>query len=102
MTHDQPTQNSRTNTHISQAAASSPYQSHLWAQPLLAIAGSSASHPYACRWAATIYTTGVGEQKTIQLADNSIVQLNTNSRLEVDYSDTYSRLNLTRAKPTST
>ena len=35
----------------------------------------------------TVYSTGIGEQRTIQLADNSTVQLNTNSRLEVDYSD---------------
>ena len=41
-----------------------------------------------------LYITQVGEQKTIQLTDHSIVQLNTNSRLEVDYSDNYRRLKL--------
>ena len=46
----------------------------------------------------SIYTTGVGEQKTIQLADNSVVQLNTNSRLEVDYSSDLRRLSLTQGE----
>ena len=46
----------------------------------------------------TIYTTGVGEQKTVQLADNSIVQLNTNSRLEVHYSDSTRRLTLSQGE----
>ena len=46
----------------------------------------------------TIYTTGVGEQKTVQLADNSIVQLNTNSRLEVHYSDSPRRLTLSQGE----
>lgn len=34
-----------------------------------------------------LYVTAIGEQKTITLADNSVVQLNTNSRLSVDYND---------------
>jgi len=34
-----------------------------------------------------LYVTAIGEQKTITLVDNSVVQLNTNSRLSVDYSD---------------
>ena len=34
----------------------------------------------------TVYWTAIGEQKTITLADNSVVQLNTNSRIQVDYS----------------
>ena len=46
----------------------------------------------------TLYTTQVGEQKTFQLADNSTVQLNTNSRLEVDYSDNYRRLKLVQGE----
>jgi transmembrane sensor len=46
----------------------------------------------------TIYTTGVGEQKIIQLADNSVVQLNTNSRLQVDYSNDLRRLSLTQGE----
>lgn len=46
----------------------------------------------------TIYTTGIGEQQTIQLTDNSTVQLNTNSRLEVDYSDKYRRLTLSHGE----
>ena len=46
----------------------------------------------------TIYTTEIGEQQTIKLADNSKVQLNTNSRLEVDYSDKYRRLTLSHGE----
>ena len=47
----------------------------------------------------TVYSTGVGEQRTIQLADNSTVQLNTNSRLEVDYSEQrIRRLKLTQGE----
>ena len=45
-----------------------------------------------------LYITGIGEQKTIELADHSIVQLNTNSRLEVDYSDDYRRLTLVQGE----
>ena len=48
--------------------------------------------------ATNVYSTGVGEQKTIQLADNSVVQLNTNSRLEVDYSNNLRRLSLTQGE----
>ncbi|MDC1513892.1 FecR domain-containing protein [Porticoccaceae bacterium] len=47
---------------------------------------------------ATVYSTGIGEQRIIQLADNSTVQLNTNSRLEVDYSSSLRRLNLTQGE----
>ena len=36
--------------------------------------------------APTVYWTAIGEQKTITLADNTVVQLNTNSRIQVDYS----------------
>ena len=46
----------------------------------------------------TVYSTDIGEQRTIQLADNSTVQLNTNSRLEVDYSNSVRRLNLTQGE----
>ena len=45
-----------------------------------------------------LYITDIGEQKTIELADHSIVQLNTNSRLEVDYSDDYRRLTLVQGE----
>ena len=45
-----------------------------------------------------LYTTDIGEQKTIELADHSIVQLNTNSRLEVDYSADYRRLRLVQGE----
>lgn len=33
------------------------------------------------------YQTAIGEQKTITLPDNSVVDLNTNSRIKLDYSD---------------
>lgn len=46
----------------------------------------------------TVYSTAIGEQKTLQLADGSTVQLNTNSTVEVDYSDSTRRLNLTQGE----
>ncbi len=45
-----------------------------------------------------VYTTAIGEQKTIQLPDNSVVQLNTNSRLLVDFSDARRQLTLTQGE----
>ena len=38
------------------------------------------------------YTTGTGEQKTVELQDGSVVMLNTNTRLLIDYSDTRRRI----------
>lgn len=35
----------------------------------------------------TVYTTAVGEQRSIRLTDGSVVHLNTQSRLEVEYSN---------------
>ena len=46
----------------------------------------------------TLYSTAIGEQKTLQLADNSTVQLNTNSQLEVHYSSNIRRLTLTQGE----
>ncbi|ARN73806.1 FecR family protein [Oceanicoccus sagamiensis] len=34
-----------------------------------------------------LYATGIGEQKTVVLSDNSRIQLNTNTRLKIDYSE---------------
>jgi len=34
-----------------------------------------------------VYSTGVGEQRTFKLQDDSIVALNTDSRIEIDFSD---------------
>lgn len=34
-----------------------------------------------------IYSTAIGEQQTVQLNDGSVLRLNTNSRLRVDYSE---------------
>jgi transmembrane sensor len=45
-----------------------------WLGPLFGLTGQS-------------FATGVGEQRTIALADGSIVQLNTNSRLRVNLSE---------------
>ena len=41
-----------------------------------------------------LFVTGIGEQRRIELADGSQVLLNTNSRLQVRYSDTRRHLNL--------
>jgi transmembrane sensor len=44
------------------------------------------------------YTTKVGEQKTIELPDHTTVFLNTNSRIEVSYSDQRRGLKLVRGE----
>ena len=41
-----------------------------------------------------IYLTAVGQQKTLTLADGSIVELNTNSQIEVAYGDRYRNIQL--------
>lgn len=40
------------------------------------------------------YETGLGEQRSIQLADSSVVHINTQSRLKVDYSEAERRIDL--------
>ena len=45
-----------------------------------------------------VYTTGVGEQKTIQLPDHTTVFLNTNSWLEVNYSGQRRSVKLVRGE----
>lgn len=46
----------------------------------------------------TVYETAVGEQSSVSLADGSRVTLNTNSRLEVRYSDFHRILTLVRGE----
>ena len=41
-----------------------------------------------------VYLTAVGQQKTVTLSDDSRVQLNTNSQIQVDYSDGYRNIRL--------
>lgn len=41
-----------------------------------------------------LYLTAVGQQKTITLADNSRLQLNTNSQLQVDYTEGFRNIRL--------
>lgn len=41
-----------------------------------------------------LYVTAVGQQKTVLLDDGSLLQLNTDSQLEVDYTDNYRNLRL--------
>ncbi len=43
---------------------------------------------------ASIYTTAVGEQRAVRLADGSVLYLNTASRVEVHYEDHERRMNL--------
>ncbi len=38
-------------------------------------------------WGGSVYTTAIGDQKAIKLADGSVVHLNTHSRAEVRYGD---------------
>lgn len=44
------------------------------------------------------YTTAIGEQSTIKLADGSVIILNTNTRLSVQYTDTERKIQLTRGE----
>lgn len=48
--------------------------------------------------APVVYSTMVGEQRTIILPDQSLVRLNTNSRVAVDYDDNERRLRLERGE----
>ncbi|MDA9095866.1 FecR domain-containing protein [Porticoccaceae bacterium] len=41
-----------------------------------------------------LYATAVGEQKSIELADGSIVELNTNSQMKVEYSEGFRNIHL--------
>ena len=41
-----------------------------------------------------LYVTAVGQQKTVTLADDSIIQLNTNSQVQVDYSNGFRNIRL--------
>lgn len=41
-----------------------------------------------------VYLTAVGQQKTVTLADGSILQLNTNSQIQVDYDDIFRNIRL--------
>ena len=41
-----------------------------------------------------LYLTGVGQQKTITLVDNSQIQLNTNSQIQVDFNEDYRNIRL--------
>jgi len=45
-----------------------------------------------------VYTTKVGEQKTIELSDHTTVFLNTNSRIEVNYNDRRRGVKLVRGE----
>ena len=54
-----------------------------WTQP------AEISQP-AGQW----YETGLGEQRSIQLADSSVVHINTQSRLKVDYTEAERRIEL--------
>ena len=45
-----------------------------------------------------VYQTAVGQQRTVQLPDRSVVKLNTDTLLRVDYTDTDRRLELVRGE----
>lgn len=45
-----------------------------------------------------LYTTQIGERELIRLDDGSVVELNTNSQVRVDYSDSYRRIRLLRGE----
>ncbi len=46
----------------------------------------------------TVYETAIGEQSTVKLVDGTQVVLNTNSRIEVNYTDGYRLLRLERGE----
>lgn len=58
----------------------------LWPQPAPHLASND------------VYTTRVGEQKNVTLADGSVILLNTNSEVIVDYSREFRDLRLTRGE----
>lgn len=45
-----------------------------------------------------LYTTQIGERELITLDDGSVVELNTNSQVRVDYSESYRRIRLLRGE----
>jgi transmembrane sensor len=45
-----------------------------------------------------VYTTSIGEQRTVRLEDGSLLTLNTNSRVKVDFSDTARGARLVRGE----
>jgi len=47
---------------------------------------------------AEVYSTGIGEQRTCKLADGSFVTMNTDSRIEVHFSNQVRELRLTRGE----
>lgn len=55
---------------------------------------------YRHRWSndKNEFVTRVGEQKTVRLADHSIVQLNTNSLVRVEYSEAFRNVRLLRGE----
>lgn len=53
---------------------------------LFAVAPQKVSSPTGSGPAAEVYTTRIGETRTVHLADGSVVTLNTNSRIAVHYS----------------
>lgn len=52
----------------------------------------------ATPWSGRAYTTAVGQQQSISLPDGSSVLLNTDSRIEIDYSDDHRRIHLRRGE----
>lgn len=45
-----------------------------------------------------VFGTGVGEQKSLRLGDGSTIQLNTNSRVEVEYARTWRKVRLLKGE----
>jgi len=59
---------------------------------------ASASGFFTHRSLADIYQTKVGEQKTVQLPDHSVITLNTNTLVRVNYTGTDRKLELVRGE----
>ena len=60
--------------------------------------GPSSSEQVIASAPVEAYETTVGERSTVTLADGSIVTINTNSRIEVDYTSTIREIKLTRGQ----
>lgn len=61
----------------------------------LAVVGKSVA-PWQTLLAA--YSTGIGQQRRVTLADGTVIQLNTHTALDAEYDDTYRRIRLYRGE----
>ena len=76
-----------------------------WPRPWLALASVMLVAIISLQWLtgnSNHYSTAIGEQRSITLPDGSTALLNTNSQINVHYSEQSRTINYSKAKPTST